>query len=314
MPDTPAPILAITGTFLDEVTHDIPAHNWGFLEWEREFAHYAATGIDTVVMIRSGWGKRLAWPSRVVSAAEPTLPVYVDMVEQFLALADTHDLRFFFGLYDSQIHWNRNDWKAEVAINQPYAREAWERFGGHASFAGWYLPHETFDTGKRIIDINTALSETCKQIADLPVLSSPYWNGRRGGAVPAHSRDERMTQWDEVLAAYAGRIDVAAFQDGTAEEEDLAQAWADMAELANRHGLALWANVETFDRDMYIKFPPLEWRKLVHKLTVAAPFVEKAVSFEMPHFLSPHSTWDSARHLYDRYQEYLAGRYPALEG
>ena len=29
--------MRITGTFLDEISHDIPHQNWGFEEWERDF-------------------------------------------------------------------------------------------------------------------------------------------------------------------------------------------------------------------------------------------------------------------------------------
>ena len=31
--------LRITGTFLDEISHDIPHQNWGEKEWDRDFRH-----------------------------------------------------------------------------------------------------------------------------------------------------------------------------------------------------------------------------------------------------------------------------------
>ena len=30
--------MQITGTFLDEISHDIPHQNWGRAEWDRDFA------------------------------------------------------------------------------------------------------------------------------------------------------------------------------------------------------------------------------------------------------------------------------------
>ena len=39
--------LKITGTFLDEISHDIPHQNWGEKEWDKDFAHMKAIGIDT---------------------------------------------------------------------------------------------------------------------------------------------------------------------------------------------------------------------------------------------------------------------------
>src|SRR5690554_8059683 len=45
--------IQITGTFLDEITHDIPHQNWGEAEWDLDFQYMKAVGIDTVIMIRS---------------------------------------------------------------------------------------------------------------------------------------------------------------------------------------------------------------------------------------------------------------------
>lgn len=311
--------LAVSGTFLDEVTYDIPAHNWGREEWEREFQTFADTGIDTVILIRSGLGERLSHPSKVLASKVSALPVYFDQVELFLELADRHDLRFFFGLYDSGYHWMRNDWRQEVAINRDYVKEVWDRYGHHRSFRGWYLPHETADSGLRIMDLNRALAELVRTTAALPVLVSPYFLRRDDMASGAgrlgarRSLEEHVSQWEEILTAYQGLVDVAAFQDGTCAEALLDETLAATRRLADQYGITLWTNLETFDRDMPIKFPPIEWRKLVHKLTVASRYVDKAITFEFPHFMSPNSMWPSARSLYRRYQEYIRGEYRVLE-
>lgn len=47
--------MKITGTFLDEISHDIPHQNWGADEWDRDFRAMRAISIDTVVMIRCGY-------------------------------------------------------------------------------------------------------------------------------------------------------------------------------------------------------------------------------------------------------------------
>ena len=72
--------LPITGTFIDEITVDIPAQNWGPAEWATEFDTFVTAGIDTVIMIRAGCGERLACPSRVIADRE----IWVD------ATAPTH--------------------------------------------------------------------------------------------------------------------------------------------------------------------------------------------------------------------------------
>ena len=55
--------IKITGTFLDEISHDIPHQNWGEKEWDRDFRYMKAIGIDTVIVIRSGYRKFITYPS-----------------------------------------------------------------------------------------------------------------------------------------------------------------------------------------------------------------------------------------------------------
>ena len=55
--------LKITGTFLDEISHDIPHQNWGEKEWDQDFAYMKAIGIDTVIDIRCGYRKFITYPS-----------------------------------------------------------------------------------------------------------------------------------------------------------------------------------------------------------------------------------------------------------
>ena len=171
-------MLKITGTFIDEVTRDIPAHNWGQQEWAKEFDTFIEAGLDTLVLIRAGYGERLAFPSNATARAVDVLPVYKDMVELFMDAANRRGLSFFFGLYDSGYYWHRYDWRTGVEINRQFAREAWERYGHHRSFKGWYLPHETPRSNARIIDINTALAATVTRgrqpsRSHIPVLAWP---------------------------------------------------------------------------------------------------------------------------------------------
>lgn len=313
-------VLRITGTFLDEVTHDIPAHNWGRREWEREFDTFVEAGVDTVVLIRAGYGQRVSFPSKTIAKSVRTLPVYADVAELFLELADARQIRFYFGLYDSGYYWHRYDWMNEVNINRDFAREVWDRYGHHAAFQGWYLPHETARSDRRITDINSALAETVRAIADLPVLVSPYWLGRSEGFVPSAGRhqpvsspEEHARQWEEIFRAYEGLVTHCAFQDGTAYEDELSEYLRLSKHAADAHHIELWSNVETFDRDMPIRFPPIEWRKLVNKLAIAEQYVTKAIAFEFSHFLSPNSMWPSARTLFERYQEYCQGAWPRLD-
>lgn len=293
----------ITGTFLDEITHDIPSQNWGVVDWRREFAHYQANGIDTVVIIRAGYRNRCIFPAKCLP---DLLPVYGDLGELFFSLADEFSLKVFFGTYDSGFHWMRGAWWNEVDINRAFIDEANARYGHHASFAGWYLCHETSRNSANIIELFREIGGHCRQTAGLPVLISPFPQGAKqfsGGDVM--SLDESFEHWGRIFNESSDGFDICAFQDGQIHYQELPRFHDGIVALGAKHGKTIWSNVETFDRDMPIKFPPADWRNLRFKIEAAAERVEKIISFELPHFMSPHSSWDSGRKLWDRYAEYV---------
>lgn len=292
--------LRITGTFLDEITHDIPSQNWGAEEWNREFEIYRRIGIDTLVVIRAGYR------DRCVFAAEslPDLrPAREDLLALFLDLAGQYGLRLFVGLYDSGHHWLRGAWWREVEVNVAFVAELARRYGGHEAFAGWYLPHETSRNDLNIIEVMGALGKACKEALPLPVLISPFPQGVKQFGGDAFTLDETMDHWQRIFAGAAGAFDVCAFQDGQIEYTELPAFYRAVRTLCDSYGVRMWANVESFDRDMPIRFPPADWRNLAYKLDAAAPHVEKAITFEFPHFMSPQSCWPSARNLFRRYCE-----------
>ena len=100
--------LQITGTFLDEISHDIPHQNWGLKEWDQDFQHMKRIGIDTVIMIRSGYRKFITYPSEYLLKKGCYMPS-VDLVEMYLQLAEKYGMKFYFGLYDSGRYWDTGD-------------------------------------------------------------------------------------------------------------------------------------------------------------------------------------------------------------
>ena len=84
--------LKITGTFLDEISHDIPHQNWGVKEWDLDFQHMKAIGIDTVIMIRSGYRKFITFNSPYLLKKGCYRPSQ-DLLEMFLTLADMPERR-----------------------------------------------------------------------------------------------------------------------------------------------------------------------------------------------------------------------------
>ncbi|MBL8064966.1 MAG: DUF4434 domain-containing protein [Chthonomonadaceae bacterium] len=294
--------LKVTGTFLDEITHDIPSQNWGPSEWRREFALFSKIGIDTVVLIRAGYKDRCVFPCR---SRLGVLPVYDDLGRLFLDLAEEFGLALFWGLYDSGQYWIRQTWWREVDLNKAFIDEVVERYGDSPSFKGWYMCHEAARNDFHIIELFNALGSHCKAAKNLPVLISPYPMGsKQFGPNDAFTLSETFEHWERIFSDCAANIDICAFQDGQIAYAELPEFHAGIKSLCDRHKVTLWANVESFDRDMPIKFPPADWRNLRLKLEAASLVAEKILTFEFPHFMSPNSCYLSAHNLYQRYSEW----------
>ncbi len=292
----------ITGTFLDEITHDIPSQNWGSREWRREFELYSRIGIDTLIVIRSGYRNRCIFPSRAIP---DLLPVYDDLGALFLELAETFGLTLYFGLYDSGRHWMRHAWWHEVDLNKHFIEELVERYGSSPAFGGWYLPHESSRYDYHIDRLFKELGPFCRAARDVPVLISPFPQGaKQFSSGDAFTLDESFDHWRHLFEETQGAFDICAFQDGQIHYQELPRFLEGIAELGREFGVRIWSNLESFDRDMPIKFPPADWRNLRFKMESAAPFVEKLITFEGPHFLSPNSCYPAAQNLFARYAEY----------
>jgi hypothetical protein len=293
----------ITGTFLDEITHDIPSNNWGAKEWATEFRIMRSVGIDTVILIRAGWGRTAACPSDVLRERAGIYPVYEDLVDLFLGLAEANGMRFYLGTYDSATRPPRSWTLAEeLDLGRAFIDESWQRYGERAAFGGWYLTFEIGRMERRRVACLQALGAHCKQITpQLPTLISPYLYG--GKLVDdAITLEEHYADWDEILGALEGVVDIVAFQDGQVDYDVLPDYLAANTELVSRHGMQPWSNVESFDRDMPFNFPPIDWRKLWWKMAAAEQSgAQKLITFEFSHFMSPQSAWPAARHLFWRY-------------
>lgn len=308
--------IPLTGTFLDEISHDIPHQNWGPVEWERDFQAMKAIGIDTVILIRSGHKRWLTYPSEVLIAKEGCYRPPLDLVDLFLTLSEKFGMSFYFGTYDSGKYWHEGQFQKEIDLNRAAVDEVWRKYGHRAAFKGWYLTQEVSRRTKGIIEVYAAMARHCRSLSGnkLPTLISPYIDGIKAvdsfkaiqNKAEAVALESHEREWNGILSGISGAVDIVAFQDGHVEFHELADYLAVNQALAKRHGLRCWTNAETFDRDMPIKFLPIKWEKLLMKLEAAARVgVEKAITFEFSHFLSPNSSYGQASHLYDRYREHF---------
>ena len=307
--------MKITATFLDEISHDIPHQNWGEQEWEADFKAMKSIGINTAVLIRCGYKDWITYPSQVLRQKEGCFMPPFDLVDMFLRLGEQYGIDIYLGGYDSGKYWNFSQFEQEVEINFAVIDELWENYGHRRSFRGWYLPHEVSRNSGRIIDLYARMGRRCKEVSGgLPVLVSPYIDGKKAvlAAEADLTKDEEVSlrqhekEWNEILGGIKGAVDIIAFQDGHVDYHQLPDYLSVNKSLAHQHGLQCWTNCESFDRDMPIKFLPIKWEKLLLKLQAAEKAgIERAITFEFSHFMSPHSSYQQAHHLFNRYCEHF---------
>lgn len=307
--------MKITGTFIDEISHDIPHQNWGREEWDRDFAYMKAVGIDTVIMIRSGYRRFITYPSAWLQNQYGCYEPPVDLVEMFLQLAAKHGLKFYFGLYDSGKYWDTGVMQHEIDANRYVIDEVWAKYGHYSSFGGWYLSMEISRQTKGAASAFRILGEQCKAISgNLPTFISPWIDGKK--AVMAASSNLTKTdfvslqqheeEWNEIFHEIHNAVDAVAFQDGHIDYHELEDFFTINKKLADKYNMQCWTNAESFDRDMPIKFLPIKFEKLRLKLEAARRAgYDKAITFEFSHFMSPQSAYLQAGHLYNRYKEYI---------
>ena len=298
--------MLVTGTFLDEISHDIPHQNWGEKEWDRDFAAMKAAGIDTVILIRCGHKRFITFPSKYLMENEQCYCPPLDLVELFLTLADKYDMAFYFGLYDSGKYWHRKECEKELDISKFVAEEVWKNYGHHKSFKGWYLNCEISRNSIGMTNLYRDLGNFVNDLSgNLSTMISPYICGVKVCPEKPVTIIEHEHDWDIILSEIKGAVDIVAFQDGQCTYEELPDYLALNHQLASRYGMTSWTNCETFDRDMPWRFPPIKWEKMRLKLEAAGKAgVDKAITFEFSHFMSPNSMYQSAHGLYDRYMEY----------
>ena len=299
----------ISGTFIDEITCDIPSQNWGISEWKKEFDTFSASGIDTLILIRCGYREMWAYPTEVVDT--PFKGCTPDLIQLFLEESAKRNIDFYLGCYDSGLLDRTGDYKHDWEINQKVINELMNRYGSHPAFKGWYVAPEGPVAAPCYVEIFKRLSDRMKELTpQKPVLISPYypsWN--YSSDTPSDRMKKFIDDWYKILSQSPG-IDIVAFQDGSCNFTQPGYPLFELEEyIKTTHALlkdlkrTQWNNVECFWRECHIKFPPMDWRLLKKKMEIADPYVEKQITFEFSHFMSPNSCYQAARNLYSRYME-----------
>lgn len=306
-------MLPITGTFIDEITYDIPPQNWGPEDWRLEFSTMAADGIDTLIIIRSGLRDMAVFPSESLGIRD--VP---DLLQFFLDEAHRHGMKMYIGSYDSgTLGFEWNTWKEELAIARRFLPEIMNRYGDHPAFHGWYMANETVLPSENAASLYAGVTDLMKELADKPLLISPGWPSYvYKDDTPADRHRKFVDGWEEIFRR-SPAIDICAFQDGSCcygndfdQVFELVEYMEETLALCRSHKVELWQNIETFSWKFPIKFPTIDWRYLKRKMEIASKYSEKLITFEYSHFLSPNSMYPASRNLNRRYREQILGGRP----
>lgn len=285
----------ISGTFIDEISYDIPSSNWTDEQWIADLDYMYEIGIDTLIFIRGGMYCKSIFPSRVLGTEHRD-----DFAGLIISEAEKRNMQVYFGLYVSNLEWNGGDAQTEIAINREFAREVWERYGQSPAFAGWYIPQETCCDELNITEIIQGLSKICKGLAPhKPIIISPFFAAHRGFTPQDH-----YEEWDRIFAKVADYVDICAFQDGSAPIEQMEDFLIATDKLCKKYNIRHWVNTETFERDVRQLYFPIGFQDLKQKLEMHQAYAEKIITFEFSHFLSPQSIFPSARNLNALYRSH----------
>jgi len=283
----------ITGTFIDEITFDIPSSNWSQEQWKKDLDYMQEIGIDTLIFIRGGFEDKAVFPSKVVGNSYAD-----DLAGLIYEETSKRDMNVLFGAYISNGDWNRGDYATEIKINKEFVNEVYERYGDFPSFGGWYIPHEVTRDCLNITEIMAGLSAIFKdKTPDKKIMMSPFFN-------PTFSVERTAEEWDRLFTKAGKDVDICAFQDGTAPIDKMEAYYTAIREVCKKHNIEHWVNIETFERDVRSVFYPIPFQQLKRKIEMHKKYADKMITFEFSHFMSPQSIYPSAANLNNLYKEY----------
>ena len=315
--------LPITGTFLDEVSHDVENFNWDEEAWDKDFTAMKASGIDMAVVIRCGSERWTMYPSKVLEKSVNAYRPPMDLMDIFMRMGEKHDIKIWVGTYHSNHDWlsAAYDVKYETDLMKAVCDEIWEKYGKSPAFGGWYLSQEI--AGRisfNVVKCYQIMGPYLKSISNLPCFISPGIRGCNTGVARnpslgvrkrlAVTPEEHAAEWDWIMGEISGSVDAICFQNSHIGLDQLEVFMQINHDLALKHGIKSWANLETFDI-LLNPHPPIKLQHLLMKLEAAKKVgFEKGITFEFSHYMSPNSEYGAARNLHKLYCKTLGIDYP----
>ncbi len=237
--------------------------------------------------------------------------------EKVLAAADRLGMKVWVGAPLDETHWWTRSWspaflRALTPPNVDAVKAIVAKVADHPSLAGLYLPYETSGLASpwAMGDFYGALAQAAKEARPgLPVMISPYSNLEPGRPL---SLPSWLQQWWWGVVLGRAKVDVLAWQDGVggtdAQLKRIDHDLGAIARAAKRHDVALWANVEAFDRTSPLNRPfeatSAPFDRLQRQLAAVAPYTKDIVCFDFNDYMDP-AAGDAQARLYEAYSAYV---------
>ncbi len=247
----------------------------------------------------------------------PEAPDHFDPTRAILEYADRHEMQVFLGLATDKAWWHQSTESSylDTAARQDraLADEVWKRYGRHASFAGWYLPREMWDGPytpeqiERLAGYFRTVGDHCRTLSGRkPVAIAPFFSGNVSAAEVGRIYSRFLDK--------AG-LDVVMLQDGVGARgwdhqvaERIVPCFAALRDACVTHGVELWSDLESFRlvepataERPHPRFAPAAADRIGRQLAAAAPFVQRFVTFDFFHYMSPHRHDEARTRLHEQY-------------
>ena len=274
--------------------------------WRRELDAMRRAGISVVI---------IQWLQMNDSRFIPSDGAALDPTRIILEYADRHGMEVFIGLAYADLWWTRlrdERYLTLAAVTSIHvANEAWARYGGHRSFAGWYLPQELRDANypshyiDALRDFLKGLGDRCRALS----------GGKRVVISPSMSGLVAPDLFGRIYTSLllGSGIDVVIFQDGVGArdwdkdlEPRVVPYFSAMRAACRTAGVAMWSDVEIFHHTgKRSGSEPASIERIKRQMAAESPFVSRFVMFDFFHYMSPYRG-RAQKNLYKDYLRELA--------
>lgn len=280
--------------------------------WIKELELMKKAGLDTVV---------IQWLKADQNRFFPVNSPGNDPTEYILKYADANGIKVFLGIDFDRAWWTKWDdpdfLTSSIKKNMLFGQDIWQRYGKHPSFVGWYIPYEMSDVDfddheiENLQNFIRTLSVYLKKISSPAhqVSVSTFFEGK----IPAtavqniYSRILKGTQ-----------IDVLMVQDGVGAhswvhplDQKISAYFQAYEKAGSAASMQVWAIAESFSsvpdaNGGHTGRTAAPAERLKEQIQVESPLVDKILTFDFFHYLSPYRGSVQSKLFKDFYGDSIA--------